>query len=274
MPDVQAPAFTLDHPSPTDPAASPTPDSSAEHPAATAPPPSETPSDPIAAELARLKELTAQQATQLAELRGALMAHAQQQQQQGKTTPPLQSEPRWKQLQVEREKWARLLRSSALTDEQRAEADEQVRLHDREIAYERAKSEILASVKQQTASTFLEQEALSLLSQYQGVLTPNSPLYHDAQQRYLHLLDSGYPDTTVTKALAVAASMVGKSKGVAPPSSSGSTAPLFSNPNKLPPTGGQAPPSPAGRKFSVAELEKMTDEEFRAFERDWLKTLT
>jgi len=124
-----------------------------------------------------------------------------------KRTPdkPAESEPKWKQLEAERNKWANQLRRSDLDDQARWEADNQVRLHDREIAYERARHDMGQDNVRSSAMQRLEQDSVKVLTSYQQDLNnTQSPLYQAAAERLGHLIQAGFADDVNTKALAVA----------------------------------------------------------------------
>lgn len=125
--------------------------------------------------------------------------------QQTATPSSTPSEPKWKQLESERQKWAKHLRNPNLSEQERWEADEQVRLHDREIAKEQARYEYEERSTRQSAVQSLEQESSKVLTAYQSELSNMaSPLYQASAQRYEQLVRAGHPNDMNTKALAVA----------------------------------------------------------------------
>src|SRR5574341_331446 len=118
------------------------------------------------------------------------------------TTPS--GEPKYKALEAERNKWAQYLRNPNLSEQERWQADEQVRLHDREIAYERATYDFEQRAGRQSAAQQLETEARQVLQQYQDDLNNmSSPLYQAASQKFEMLKQAGYPDNDATKILAI-----------------------------------------------------------------------
>ena len=114
-------------------------------------------------------------------------------------------EPKWKQLESERNKWAAQLRNPNVGESERYQADEQVRLYDREIAKQQAMSEYRSESRRTGAESRMERESNTVIEQYREQLSDtSSELYTAAAQRLQDLLDLGMPDTNATKALAVA----------------------------------------------------------------------
>lgn len=113
--------------------------------------------------------------------------------------------PKWKELEVERNKWAQHMRSPEIDEIKRAEAYDQVSRYDREIAKEQSKYEFEQHATRSTAEKALETDSLTLLNQYQTDLNNStSPLYQAALTRYSQLVQAGHPDNLNTKALSVA----------------------------------------------------------------------
>jgi hypothetical protein len=117
--------------------------------------------------------------------------------------PQTASEPEWKKLEAERNKWAQYAAQPGLTEDQRANAWNQVSLHDRQIAEERAFERFQTHSTKQSATQKLEARALGVISQYQQDLSPGSELYQAAEALYYDMVRGGYPDSVATKALAV-----------------------------------------------------------------------
>src|SRR5690348_2170246 len=113
------------------------------------------------------------------------------------------SEPEWKKLESERNKWAQYAATPGLSEDQRAHAWNQVSLHDRDIAEKRAIERFQELSTRQSAAQKLEARALEVFKQYEKDLSPGSELYRSAEETYFELVRAGYPETTATKALAV-----------------------------------------------------------------------
>lgn len=182
-----------------------------------------------------------------------------------------QTEPKWKQLDTERNKWAQQLRNPDLTDQQRWQADEQVRLYDREIAYERAKYDIGQQSTRQSAEQELLSESQQVLSQYAPDLNNmSSPLYQAAAKRYESLIRAGYPDSDTTKALAVtyAASVTNTSVSKAVQQDRGKLLKtLNANVKKAVVAGAGGPTATTKRTVGAEDIDKMSDKEFAEYER-------
>lgn len=113
------------------------------------------------------------------------------------------SEPEWKKLETERNKWAQYAATPGLSEDQRAHAWNQVSIHDRNIAKLEALDEFQKLSTKQSAAQKLEARALETFKQYEQDLSPGSQLYRAAEETYFELVRAGYPETTATKALAV-----------------------------------------------------------------------
>lgn len=112
-------------------------------------------------------------------------------------------EPEWKKLESERNKWAQYAAQPGLTEDQRANAWNQVSLHDRDIAEKRAIERFQEMSTRQSATEKLEARALGVIQQYEQDLSQNSQFYQAASDRYREMVRGGYPDNTYTKSLAV-----------------------------------------------------------------------
>lgn len=184
------------------------------------------------------------------------------------------SEPKWKQLESERNKWAQHLRRGELSEQDRWQADEQVRLYDREIAREQAKYEILQESTRTGARQTLEQDSLKIINQYQTDLNnQSSPLYQASAQRYEQLVRAGYPDDMNTKALAVAyaASVTGATVSKAVQQDRSAMLKTLNKTAKqavVAGAGGPATVKPSG--VTPKDIETMSDAEFRKYERSVL----
>jgi hypothetical protein len=86
--------------------------------------------------------------------------------------------------------------------------------YDREISKLEAKREYTQDFTRSTATQSLEADALAVFETYQQDLSPGSPLYTMAEQRYAQMVRAGYPEGTASKADAVlwAAHKTGASK--------------------------------------------------------------
>lgn len=121
------------------------------------------------------------------------------------TDPSASAQPKWKELEVERNKWAQYMRSPEIDEVKRAEAYDQVSRYDREISKQQARDEFQQESTRNQATQQLEQDSAKVLSQYQTDLNNTaSPLYQASISRYQQLVQAGYPDSLNTKALAVA----------------------------------------------------------------------
>ena len=181
------------------------------------------------------------------------------------------AEPKWKQLDAERNKWAQQLRRSDLDDSQRWNADEQVRLYDREIAYERAKHDIAQQSTRSTAESSLERESQEIFKQYEADLNnTSSPLYQVSLTRYQQLIAAGYPDNLNTKALAVthAAVLSGADVAKAVQTDRSSMLKTLNQQVKKAVVAGAGGPSPVkSTGIGAKEIESMSDTEFAKYER-------
>ncbi len=190
-----------------------------------------------------------------------------------KRTPdkPTASEPKWKQLESERNKWASQLRRSDLDDQARWEADNQVRLYDREIAYERAKHDMGQETTRSQAQQRLEQDSVKVLTQYeQDLNNQQSPLYQAAADRLGQLIQAGYPEDINTKALAVAyaAAITGASVSKAVQKDRSTMLKTLNQQVKqavVAGAGGPATVKPGG--VTAKDIEQMSDAEFAKYER-------
>jgi len=116
--------------------------------------------------------------------------------------------------EAERNKWQQYAERDDIPWNERARALSQVSRYDREIGKLEAQSQWQATSTKQSASQSLEAEAQAVFETYQQDLSPGSPLYTMAEQRYLQMRSAGYPDSTALKADAVlwAAHKTGASK--------------------------------------------------------------
>jgi hypothetical protein len=182
-----------------------------------------------------------------------------------------ESDPKWKQLESERNKWAQHLRRGDLSEQDKWQADEQVRLYDREIAYERAKHDIAQQSTRQSAVQTLEQDSMKVLQMYQQDLNNStSDLFQAASQRYGQLVQAGYPDDVNTKALAVsyAAAITGATVGKAVQQDrSAMLKTLNTNVKKAVVAGAGGPATVKSSGVSSKDIERMTPAEFAKFEQ-------
>lgn len=189
-------------------------------------------------------------------------------------SPAASAEPKWKQLDAERNKWAQQLRNPGLDEAQRWQADEQVRLYDREIAYERARADNRQDATRQTAATELERESTAVFEQYKDDLNnERSPLYQASRARFQQLLDAGYPDTVNTKAMAVSFAAVRTGAGTAKAIQTDRSAMLktLNQQVKQAVVAGAGGPSPVKTGgVSARDIEAMSPKEFAKYEREIL----
>lgn len=184
------------------------------------------------------------------------------------------AQPKWQQLESERNKWAQQLRREDLDQSQRWQADEQVRLYDREIAYERAKHDVQQTMTRSTAESTLERESQELLSQYTTDLNNEaSPLFQTARARYQQLVSAGYPDTINTKALAVSYAAVKTGAGEQRAVQSDRSAMLKTMNQQVKKAvvagaGAPAPVKPSG--MTAQDIDRMSPAEFAKYERTLL----
>lgn len=185
-----------------------------------------------------------------------------------------ENQPKWKQLEAERNKWAQQLRRQDLSDQDRWQADEQVRLHDREIAYERAKHDLHQETTRNSASQRLEQDSLKVLNQYQPDLNnQQSALYQASADCYTKLVESGYPDNVNTKAMAVAyaAAVTGATVSSAVQKDRTSLMKtLNKNVKQAVVAGAGGPATVKSGGVTAADIDKMSDAEFAKYERGLL----
>jgi hypothetical protein len=192
-------------------------------------------------------------------------------------TPTVQAtaaEPKWKQLEAERNKWAQYYRNPNLSEAERLQADEQVRLHDREIAYERARHEFETVSTKRTAEQQLETESVQVLQHYQTDLqNMSSPLYQAASSRFDALVRAGYPDNNTTKALAVAyaAAQTGRDAKAAVQQDRGKLLKsLNTNLKKAVVSGAGGPAAVKSGAVTAKDIDNMSPAEFAAYERKLL----
>ena len=190
------------------------------------------------------------------------------------STDSLTAEPKWKQLEGERNKWAQYLRNPNVGDAERNNADEQVRLYDREIAKQQALHEYRTESRRETAAVRLERESMQVIGQYQTELSDmQSPLYIAAAERLQDLQDMGFPLSNATRAMAVAyaASTTGSNKSKIVQQDRKA---LLTNLNKqakqavIAGAGGPTPVKSGG--VSAKDIENMTDAQFIKYEKDLL----
>lgn len=205
-----------------------------------------------------------QQAGELAALRRQAEGRPQQ-------ATATDTEPAWKKLEVERNKWAAQLRRSDLSEQDKWQADEQVRLHDREIMRQQVKYEMEQERSRATATQSLEQESQGVMEKFAPDLNDmSSALYRAASQRYTQLVQAGYPDTVNTKALAVtyAAAITGSTAEQAVRKDrSAMLKTLNANAKKavVAGAGGPATVKPSG--VTAKDIENMSSAEFAKYER-------
>mgnify|MGYP001567470092 CR=1 FL=1 len=188
--------------------------------------------------------------------------------------PATSAQPKWKELESERNKWAAHMRNGALDESARSQADDQVRLYDREIAYERAKHDLSQQSTRTHAEQQLEQDSTKLFQQYQTELdNPSSPLYQASLSRYQQLLQAGYPDNMNTKALSVAYAAAltgaGTTKAIA-----GDRSAMLKTLNKQVKqavvTGAGGPTPVKSGAVTSEQIANMTAKEFAKYERQLL----
>jgi len=192
----------------------------------------------------------------------------------GTTTQP-GAEPKYKQLESERQRWAQHLRNPNLSEQERWNADEQVRLYDREIAYERAVHDVQERTGRQTAAAQMEQEARQVISQYMNDLNnPSSQLYQAADQRFALLKQAGYPDNDATRVLAItyAAALTKTGMRSAVQNDRGDLMRTLNKKVKEAVVAGAGGPSaiPAAKGTTARDIENMSDAEFAKYERGLL----
>jgi hypothetical protein len=189
-------------------------------------------------------------------------------------TMPQSAEPKWKQLEETRNRWAQHYRNPNLSESERIQADEQVRLYDREIAFERAKHEFETVSTRRTAEQQLETESLQVLQHYQTDLqNMSSPLYQAASSRLNQLLQAGYPENNTTRALAVAyaATQTGRDVKQAVQQDRGKLLKtLNTTMKKAVVAGAGGPASIKSGAVTAQDIDNMTEKEFAAYERKLL----
>ena len=184
------------------------------------------------------------------------------------------TQPKWKELDVERNKWAAQMRNPNLDERERIAADEQVRLYDREIAYERAKFDVSQQSTRHSAEQALEQDSLTLLNTYQTDLNnTTSPLYQAALSRYDQLVKAGHPDNLNTKAMSVAYTAALTGAGAQKAIAGDRTAMLKTlqkNVKQAVVAGSGGPAPIKSGQITGRDIEQMSDKEFRKYERGLL----
>lgn len=192
--------------------------------------------------------------------------------QKAPATPESSTEPKWKALEAERNKWAQHLRNTSLSDSERYQADEQVRLYDREIAKQQALHEYRSESRRESALHRLDREAMQVLTQYKDDLADMStPLYQAASQRLQDLLDMGSPDNNATRAMAVAyaAAVTGASTHkVVQQDRKVLLKTLNQQAKQAVVAGAGGPTAVKSGGISAKEIENMTDAEFLKYERE------
>ena len=200
---------------------------------------------------------------------GELAAYKRSSQPQPTNTDPIAS--KIEQHEAERGKWEQYAAREDLSWQDRVKAMSQISRYDREIGALEAQSRWQATSTKQSASQALEGEALAVFETYQQDLSPGSPLYSAAEQRYADMLRAGYPEGTASKANAVlwAAHKTGANKTrVIQADRKG----LLENLQKSARTAqragaGSATPVKAGG-VTAQQLKNMPDAEFAKWERE------
>lgn len=143
---------------------------------------------------------------------GELAAYKRAQASAEQTADPVAS--KIERHEAERNKWQAYAEREDLPWNERAKALSQVSRYDREIGKLEAQHQWQTTSTKQNASQALEADAVAVFETYQQDLSPGSPLYTMAEQRYLQMLKAGYPEGTASKADAVlwAAHKTGASK--------------------------------------------------------------
>ncbi len=143
---------------------------------------------------------------------GELAAYRKTAQPQAQTADPIAATI--EKHEAERGKWEQYAVREDISQSERVKALSQISRYDREISKLEAKREYTQDFTRSTATQSLEAEALAVFEIYQQDLSPGSPLYTMAEQRYAQMLRAGYPDSTASKADAVlwAAHKTGASK--------------------------------------------------------------
>ena len=184
-------------------------------------------------------------------------------------------EPKWKQLESERNKWAAQYRNPNVGESERYQADEQVRLYDREIAKQQAISEYRSESRRTGAESRMEQESTTVIEQYREQLSDtSSDLYRSAAQRLQDLLDMGMPDTNTTKALAIshAAAMTGShTQTLVQQDRKTLLKTLNTQARQSVVAGAGGPTTIRATGVTAKEIEDMSHKDFLKYERDLLR---
>ena len=194
-----------------------------------------------------------------------------------KRTPqePSSLEPKWKQLESERNKWATQLRNPNVGETERYQADEQVRLYDREIAKQQAMSEYRTESRRTGAESRMERESNAVFETYRDQLADmSSELYTTAASRLQDLMDMGLPDTNATKALAVAhaAAITGtQTQKLVQQDRKTLLKTLNTQARQAVVAGAGGPTAVKSGGITAKEIDGMNDKEFQKYERDLLR---
>ena len=193
-----------------------------------------------------------------------------------RTTPdPAVAEPKWKQLESERNKWAAQYRNPQIDESARQQADEQVRLYDREIAKQQAISEYRVESRRTGAESRMEQESTTIIEQYRAQLSDtSSALYQSAAQRLQDLLDMGMPDTNTTKSMAIshAAAMTGShTQTLVQQDRKTLLKTLNTQARQSVVAGAGGPTTVRAAGVTAKDIEQMSPKEFLKYERDQLR---
>jgi hypothetical protein len=191
-----------------------------------------------------------------------------------RTPDPATSTPKWKELEGERNKWAAHMRNPNTDEQTRIQADEQVRLYDREIAYERAKHDLSQQTVRAQAEGQLTQDTEKIFTTYKTDLdNPSSPLYQASMGCYQQLIHAGYPDSLNTKALAVAYAATltgaGTTKAIAGDRSA-MLKTLNQQVKQAVVTGAGGPTPTKSGAITAEQIDRMTPKEFAKYERQVL----
>ncbi len=143
---------------------------------------------------------------------GELAAYRKTAQPQAQTADPIAATI--EKHEAERGKWEQYAVREDISQSERVKALSQISRYDREISKLEAKREYTQDFTRSTATQSLEADALAVFETYQQDLSPGSPLYTMAEQRYAQMVRAGYPEGTASKADAVlwAAHKTGASK--------------------------------------------------------------
>lgn len=200
---------------------------------------------------------------------GELSAYRKAAEAQRVTQPA--SEPEWKKLEATRNQWAQYAAQPGLTDDQRANAWNQVSLHDREIAEARAIDRFQALSNKQSAAQELENDALEVFQTYKSDLSPGSRLYQAAEARYFQMVKAGYPESDSLKADAVlwAAHKTGVVKDKAVSQDRKDFLGTLQKAAKTAQKAGAGTATTVKAKgVSAQDIERMSDAEFAKYERE------